>query len=268
MFAKKDLKKAIKANNYAEVEEIVSKDPNLVNQPNKHGFTILHDLSHMKNDIAVLLIETATDVNHASELGITPLHLAVRYGNNKIVKLLIEKGAEVNAKDYEGLTPLGYAVKVKDHASYLESIKLLLNANAAINIQDHSGKTPLFLATESDNALAMELLLNKDAEIDSTDNNGRNALFYAAKSKLLFPILLLVKYGIKLNAKDNSGLNFLEYTQKFTSLKDMELVQNFIKNIKLEVQSYDKFEKGTETSLPSEEIMVMGEKALSEDAEV
>ncbi|MCC2646674.1 MAG: ankrd52 [Rickettsiaceae bacterium] len=265
MFTKKDLKKAIKANNYTEVEKIVSENPNLINDPNEHGFTLLHNLNHIKNDIAVLLIERAADVNHASELGITPLHLAVRNGNNKIVKLLIKKGAEINSQDHQGVTPLGYAVKAKENASYLESIKLLIEAKAAINIQDFVGETPLFLAAENDNGLAMELLLKNGADVNIVDNNGRNALFCAAKHKLFFPILMLVQYGIKLDVTDKYGLDFLGYIEHNQYMK---LVQSFINTIKLEAKNHNKFDNDTDLVVPNEEVAVLGGEALSEDAEI
>ena len=38
--------------------------------------------------------------------GVTPLHLAAKYGHKEIVEILIANGADINAKDDDGETPL------------------------------------------------------------------------------------------------------------------------------------------------------------------
>jgi len=42
-------------------------------------------------------------------MGLTPLHQAVRYGNDEIAKILLEHGASLDLKDKEGKSPFDMA---------------------------------------------------------------------------------------------------------------------------------------------------------------
>jgi len=63
-----------------------------------------------------LLVDAGADLNvlatphHLQRArGGTPLHYAVRAGNDKVAAALVELGADINAKDFDGLTALDYA---------------------------------------------------------------------------------------------------------------------------------------------------------------
>jgi ankyrin repeat protein len=63
-----------------------------------------------------LLVDAGVDLNvmavphHLQRaFGGTPLHYAVRAGNDRVVEALIEAGADINGKDIDGLTALDYA---------------------------------------------------------------------------------------------------------------------------------------------------------------
>jgi len=81
-------------------------------------------------EISKLLIEKGADVNHANEVGWTPLSITADNGDYKIVKLLLEKGASstINHKDILGNTPLTKAIR----KGSLETVKLLVEHGADI----------------------------------------------------------------------------------------------------------------------------------------
>jgi len=61
--------------------------------------------------------------------------------------MLLKNGANINAKDNSGLTPLHLAAKYG--RSYEELLPLLIENRADINAKTNDGKTPLDLAAES-----------------------------------------------------------------------------------------------------------------------
>jgi hypothetical protein len=75
---------------------------------------------------ARLLLSRGGDPNVRTSDGITPLHLASKFGKIEIARLLIEHGASVEAKDNQGKTPLDFASREKHD----EMIKLLLEHSA------------------------------------------------------------------------------------------------------------------------------------------
>lgn len=56
----------------------------------------------------MLPIDTSTFPLSFLQFCLTPLHLAVWYGQESIVKLLLEHGADVNAKDRVSEKPQSY----------------------------------------------------------------------------------------------------------------------------------------------------------------
>ena len=76
---------------------------------------------------AVGLIDQGADLHAEDSHGITPLHLACRYGHAEVVKALLEKGADVHAKHNIGFTPLHSACWYGHH-----DIAAMLRAKGAI----------------------------------------------------------------------------------------------------------------------------------------
>jgi len=72
----------------------------------------------------------------------TPLHRAVKMGNQEIVKLLLAGGAMIDLRDAKGRTPLMVAVRNGN----LSMTQLLLHARANPNAYDNEVKTPLEMA--------------------------------------------------------------------------------------------------------------------------
>ena len=115
-----------------------------------HGFAPLHlaanihpmaaDLKPLK--MASLLITHGADVNRSINTGESPMHFAVRRGNDPLVKMLIANGADVNAKDFEDYTPLHNAA----WNGHLSVVELLVNSGADVHAIAYDGRTPYYCA--------------------------------------------------------------------------------------------------------------------------
>lgn len=84
-----------------------------VNQTDNAGNSalILNAREHCYNGIVKELLRAGADVNGANKDGNTPLHFALRYGNQESACFLIKKGADYNQANNEGVTPVQIAVE-------------------------------------------------------------------------------------------------------------------------------------------------------------
>jgi len=106
--------------------------------------------------------------------GMTPLHVAARYGRLEIVKLLLDRGADINAGDKRGMTgsqqtPLYAALS----ANQFEVEKYLLEKGADVNSANSHGKTPLHLAATHRDVRTVRLLLDHGANVLAQDSDKK-----------------------------------------------------------------------------------------------
>ncbi|RHZ60004.1 uncharacterized protein CDV56_107135 [Aspergillus thermomutatus] len=135
----------------------------------------------------------------------TPLHWAVKEGNEAAVQKLIQLGANVNAVDERQLSVLHLAVAAEDHNLSTAIAKLLLENGAMTEAKCPYGETPLHKAAAFLNTMALKLLLDYGADIMARDNEGTTALHYAIECDDFESVVLLVKRGSDLDATDNAG---------------------------------------------------------------
>ena len=106
------------------------------------------------------------------ELGLTPLHLAVRSHRLDLVELLLDRGAPVNARSDSGRTPLHDAVLEPD----LPILLCLVFAGADLGAVDRDGRTPLHWAARLQKTAMVTALVNRGAPLDLRDRQGRTPL--------------------------------------------------------------------------------------------
>nr|XP_006820698.1 PREDICTED: uncharacterized protein LOC102803898 [Saccoglossus kowalevskii] len=143
-------------------------DPNV---QDLRGQTALFKVSAEKLSIpdtiscAKILIKYKANVNTANKQGLTPLHIASKYGKQSLMKLLIDSGADVSLVDSQNRTALHHIFRMS-HDSDADQIDILvpLHGSPAINIRDKSGDTPLHMAARSQRPLTMIALLEKGAD--------------------------------------------------------------------------------------------------------
>ncbi|KAG5792671.1 hypothetical protein H9Q69_008293 [Fusarium xylarioides] len=122
-----------------------------------------------------------------TKAGITPLHFAILYSNEKIVDICLKEGAALDVKDNDGWTPLMTAVVFKNKDTMDKLIQLLKKGveselSTHLDAPDNDGRTPLMVACEMGWIEAVEDLGSAGASYEALDYRGRTALHYAVES--------------------------------------------------------------------------------------
>lgn len=122
--------------------------------------------------VSQLIAEGATtEARDKNEL--TPLHLAVEWGQESVVQLLLANGADVNASGYCGATPLHWAAWTSGITNKTAVIDMLIDAGAQINNRQArfsfapEGATPLGTALFRLHELYAEGLSDSDERIQN-----------------------------------------------------------------------------------------------------
>lgn len=178
-----DAEKAIKAHSLPRLMATLTKDPELLNMPDKkNGFTPLHwaVMSDQTNMVEFLLAKGAT-VNAADRYGLTPLHKAAAFNRVSIASLLMDKGAN----------PLAYGIKygvirvapihLSAEAGSPELVKLFLDLGVDANLRTEGKNTvtPLHMASAKGKAEVVELLLKSGADVNARDVKNETPLHWA-----------------------------------------------------------------------------------------
>ena len=133
--------------NLLEVKNILTKQPDLINQFSSDGFQALGLAAFFgQSEVAEYLIKEGAEVNTPSKnpMAVRPLHSSVAAQHMRISELLLEAGAEVNCYQKDGYTPLHEAAG----NGQLEMVQLLLCFGAKKDVHLTDGRTPLDLAHE------------------------------------------------------------------------------------------------------------------------
>jgi len=106
--------------------------------------------------------------------GLTPLHLAARFGQAVAVEVLLELGSSPTAvaKNHLGLLPIHCAVQSGD----AESVEILLDAEALVDATDSQGKTPVHYAVIEKQATCLQVLLKYGGNPDQIADDGLSPL--------------------------------------------------------------------------------------------
>lgn len=103
-----------------------------LNHTTDMGYTPLHIAAkNNRKGVVAYLLEKKVNVDALAERATTPLHVAAYNGRLGIVDVLINNGANVNAQEADGSTPLHNAVMI----CHLGIVQRLLAAKAAVDVE-------------------------------------------------------------------------------------------------------------------------------------
>jgi ankyrin repeat protein len=140
----------------------------------------------------------------------TPLHYAVKIGDNEIVNILLRKGASINDVDQNGETPLCFAMKKKN----IEMVDLILSMSKIdnINIADNDGFSHFHIACIRNDIKIVENFLEHGVDINSSVNfqakqwSGYTALHFAVYYQSLDIVKLLLNCNADVTIKNAEGM--------------------------------------------------------------
>ncbi|KAF4218731.1 hypothetical protein CNMCM6805_003673 [Aspergillus fumigatiaffinis] len=122
----------------------------------------------------------------------TPLHQAVRKGDERMVKALINAGADVSAQDNSARTALHLACEAEEAGI----VQLLLDDGADPSTADYNGRTPLHEAVGRDTIILQKLLRRDGVDLNPREMlNGLTPLFYEASLGRKDAFTELIYYG-------------------------------------------------------------------------
>tara|TARA_R110002051_G_scaffold230027_1_gene292069 strand:+ start:358 stop:840 length:483 start_codon:yes stop_codon:yes gene_type:complete len=138
------------------IDELITKDPSLINIKDQRGSTPLILATYYGHgDLANLLLERGADIDGKDGSGNTALMGVCFKGFAEIAKKLVDKGAKVNVINAMGATSLIYTAMFNK----IEIAKILLNHGADTSIKDARGQTAYDHAKLQGNALFMDLVM-------------------------------------------------------------------------------------------------------------
>jgi hypothetical protein len=171
------------------------------------------------------LAEDPSLVHATTEVGNTPLHVAVICGEAGAARLLLERGAALDATNNVGWTPLHSAVAMP----FPETCRALLGAGADVNARDDAGMTPLHIVFTMGTASAdawvpafgrdayrpvLECLLEAGADVNARDDAGMTPLHHAVESPWRTEIEFLVVRGADPRIPDSQGTTALDIARE------------------------------------------------------
>ena len=194
---------AIRKGDITEVRRrISSKNINRRSQIGETPLTLAIEIG--QTEIVKFLLNSGNiDINKANILGLTPLSMAVKTGNIEIVKLLLEKSIDFETPYKDNWTPYELALIYKR----TEIAKLLEKAYKI----DVSPEMPLIYAVMTNNiSLTKFLLKQPSCDVNETDAYGNTALTCAAiRGYTEIVQLLLDDSQINVNAVNGYGYTAL-----------------------------------------------------------
>lgn len=205
--------KAVVNNNRPLLEQMLRRDPKLVNTTLEDGATLLIlAIKHRKPEMVKTLLKQGADVNQRAYRGVTALQVAVQQNDEAMVKQLLAAGATPGQADDSGRDALSAALDTGSHdiaALLLDNI--MGDASGMASIKAHLAKyrVPvdhyILLATRHGADAVLQKLLPYASSGGALDDQQRNALWFAAAEGKSALIPQLLQAGVSAAQADALG---------------------------------------------------------------
>ena len=129
---------SIQSGNIKQAEELIKKNPKLINSVEKFHSSLLH-MAVKQSDVSMtkMLIRYKINTNKQDIGGASPLHIASRGNMVKIISTLLEyEHTDIDIQDNEGYTPLMRAVST----GRSEAVEELIKHNPSCEIRNKNGQ--------------------------------------------------------------------------------------------------------------------------------
>ena len=191
--------------------------------------TALEAMRHRRSEkyckVIRALLKHHADVDAQNGDHLTPLQLAVCYGNAEGAQLLLERGASVHVRNmWKTLLHQVLESGFPFWGHYFDLMRLLLVHGAEVNSQDDGLWTPLHLASCKGLLKVAELLLELGANVRMRNNDGRTPLHCASQYQRLDIVRLLLTHNADVGARDNTQSTPLHLASCAGSLEVIQLL--------------------------------------------
>jgi ankyrin repeat protein len=198
-----DIHVAAEKGDAARINELLDKNPELLNAKDSQGNTALHYAAFAgRKEAAGLLIAKGAELDVLNTYKYTPLHYAIYGRHLEVSELLVQNGAGIDIPNVWGLTPLHTCAG----QNFLKEAEFLLKNKAGIDTQNELGESPLFAAVKSGHRDMILLLIKNGADVNARDNVGRTPVFAAAEANSADILGLLIDQGAKTDVADRFGM--------------------------------------------------------------
>ncbi|CAC5357848.1 ANK [Mytilus coruscus] len=157
---------------------------------------------------ALFCLEKGVDINKYDDIGMTPLHTACKYENEKLVNVLLNAGATVNLYESRGFSALFGACM----SGNVDVVNRLLENHANPNLCSDRCLIPLLLVSEKGYSEIAKLLTKFGAKINKQDDKGFTALHQACRSGHEKIVEMLLENGANVNKYSSDGETPLHIT--------------------------------------------------------
>lgn len=147
-----------------------------------------------------LALQQGANINCKSG-AVSPLYLAVLYGNFEIARMLLEKGLDPNENPEGSSLPLLLALELGPRS--IKMLGLLLDHGARIEEENTSTeyrRTALARAAGKDDVNIVKYLLKRGADVNHAGKNSHPPIYAATWSGNIDSVRVLLKAGADANA--------------------------------------------------------------------
>ncbi|HUV37302.1 MAG TPA: ankyrin repeat domain-containing protein [Patescibacteria group bacterium] len=216
-----DVHQAAQSGDIERLEELIGKDPALVDARDEEGHTPLHSAAMSgRMNIVLFLLENGASADARNTANQSPLLYAAYTGHADIVDTLIAHGAQIEYRDTRGYAPIHFAAREGRRAV----VELLVSKGAAFDERGYQGKTPLHFAATRGHTGIVEFLVARGAEPATVDDDGMTPMASALAGGYGATAEALLDFGTGIEGDDDEIARYLNLAAAGGSRKIVDIL--------------------------------------------